>query len=60
MTFLERGESRSKLMQESNINSSTIYHIKPQTVDLIILVFKAVEKCHTLHKPKLKQLDNIL
>ncbi|XP_059580132.1 LOW QUALITY PROTEIN: jerky protein homolog [Alligator mississippiensis] len=63
--YLEKGENGNRLMQEFNVGSSTIYDIKAQRVELPQFMTnsetsKAIEQCCTLHKPKLKQIENIL
>ncbi|XP_005302607.2 jerky protein homolog [Chrysemys picta bellii] len=64
-TRLEKGENRNVLMQEYNVGSSTIYDIKAQKGQLLKFFAscesnKAVEQRHTLHMPKLEQLDSVL
>lgn len=62
---LEKGENRNILIHEFNIGSSTLYDIKKQKDDLMKYVSQTVttEKLairHTLKKPKLNQLDDVL
>jgi hypothetical protein len=63
--WLESGEGRSKLMQEYNIGSSTLYGIKAHKEQLLEFATdsetsKSIEKRRSLHTPKMKQLDKVL
>uniref|UniRef100_K7F702 HTH CENPB-type domain-containing protein n=1 Tax=Pelodiscus sinensis TaxID=13735 RepID=K7F702_PELSI len=62
---LEKGVNRKVLTDEYSVGSSTLYDIKAQKDKLLTSVVqsetkKGLEKCHTLHKLKLEQLDKAL
>ncbi|XP_066439178.1 large ribosomal subunit protein uL23m isoform X1 [Eleutherodactylus coqui] len=62
---LESGESRTSIMEQFNIGSSTIYDIKKRKDQLCSFVassetMRGLMKRHTLKQPKLAQLDKIV
>lgn len=62
---LEKGDSRTTIMKEYNIGSSTIYDIKSKARKLRDFMKKsestlAIESRHTLQQARLKHLDKVL
>lgn len=63
---MEKGESRSKLMAEFGVSSSTLYDLKKQKAKLLAFVASTesptslLEKRKSLKRPKLDELDRAL
>ncbi|XP_068094973.1 jerky protein homolog [Hyperolius riggenbachi] len=62
---LEEGVSRTELMEEFNVGSSTIYDIKSKSEKIRRFYLnsesdESVERRHTLHTPKMETLDQAL